>query len=319
MSLLSSIYGLGVFTRNALYNRGTLHSQRLRGPVISVGNISVGGSGKTPFIILLGELLKAKGVKFDILSRGYGRRSSGVLHVNPAGSPVEFGDEPLLLAKKLEVPVIVGESRLEAGLFAEKLFSPQLHILDDGFQHRALARDFDIVLLTPDDLKDSLLPIGRLREPMSSLRRSDALALSEGLSSLPFPLPGKLLWKIQRRIISDGIPPRPVAFCGIARPHVFLSQLRAAGVEPVGEAIYQDHHSYIRRDIDALRKLAERQHAGGFITTEKDAVNLGPHLADLNPIVVVPMKMELEDAANVVDTMLRIIHERKARRERIRN
>jgi tetraacyldisaccharide 4'-kinase len=111
---LSSIYGVAVRARNALYDRKRLPARRLEGPVVSVGNLSAGGSGKTPFVLLLGELLQSRGVKFDVLSRGYGRESRGVLLVDPAGLPQEFGDEPLLIARRLQVPVIVGEDRYEA-------------------------------------------------------------------------------------------------------------------------------------------------------------------------------------------------------------
>src|SRR5580704_16224595 len=131
-----------VRARNALYDRALWRTRRLHGAVVSVGNLSAGGSGKTPFVMLLGELLKARAIKFDVLSRGYGRSSKGVRLVDPAGLPQEFGDEPLLIARQLQVPVIVGEDRWEAGRFAEAKFGPQLHLLDDGFQHRALARDF---------------------------------------------------------------------------------------------------------------------------------------------------------------------------------
>src|SRR5580698_8881757 len=141
----SGIYGAAIAARNGLYERGWLSARRLQGPVVSVGNLSAGGSGKTPFVILLGELLKARGIRFNVLSRGYGRKSTGVLLVDPAGLAQEFGDEPLLIARKLQVPVIVGEDRYRAGRFAEAKLGPQLHLLDDGFQHRALARDFDIV------------------------------------------------------------------------------------------------------------------------------------------------------------------------------
>ena len=178
MNIFSSIFGVGVRARNALYDSGTVRARSLQGPVVSVGNLSVGGSGKTPFVLLLGELLTARGVKFDILSRGYGREKRGVARVDSGGSSRDFGDEPLLLARRLNVPVIVGEDRYEAGLFAEKHFGPQLHLLDDGFQHRALARDFDIVLVTPEDARDSLLPAGRLREPLKSLSRADAVVLT---------------------------------------------------------------------------------------------------------------------------------------------
>src|SRR5262249_28320819 len=131
MSPLVSLYGLGVRVRNALYDRGTLPQRKLAAPVISGGNFSVGGAGKTAFVILLGSLLKARGVKFDVLSRGYGRQTRGVLIVDPAGSAREFGDEPLLIARQLGVPVIVGEDRYRAGRVAEERFGPQLHILDD--------------------------------------------------------------------------------------------------------------------------------------------------------------------------------------------
>ena len=311
MNPLSAIYGGVVAARNALYDQRILRPRRLQGRVVSVGNLSAGGSGKTPFVMLLGELLKARGVKFDVLSRGYGRKSKGVLLVDPAGLPSEFGDEPLLIARKLQVPVVVGEDRYEAGRFAESKFGIQLHLLDDGFQHRALARDFDIVLVTPQDAKDKLLPAGRLREALSSLRRADALVLSSGASAESFPVEGKLVWRVRRGIVPESVPPRPVAFCGIARPQNFVLQLRAANIEPVAEAFYRDHHAYSEKDVRELLALRQRSEAGGFVTTEKDAVNLGGYLSVLAPLAVVPVKMELSDTANAVDTILQKIEERK--------
>ena len=311
MNPLSSIYGLTVRARNALYDRGRLQTGRLQGAVISVGNLSAGGTGKTPFVIVLGELLKSRGLKFDILSRGYGRKSRGALLVDPGGLPQEFGDEPLLLARKLHVPVIVGQDRLEAGRFAESRFGVQLHLLDDGFQHRALARDFDIVLVTPQDAADRLLPAGRLREPLRALERADAVVLASGASEDSFPLRGKIVWRARRGIIAQGIPPRPVVFCGIARPQNFVLQLRAANIEPVAQAFYRDHHLYIEKDVRELMELAQRSGAGGFVTTEKDAVNLGPYLSAFAPMAVVPVRMELMDAANALDTMLGKIEERR--------
>ena len=313
MNLLGSIFGVGVQLRNSLYDGGVLQSRRLTGPVVSVGNLSVGGSGKTPFVLLLGELLQAREVKFDILSRGYGRKTQGVMLVDPAGTSHDFGDEPLLMARRLGVPVIVGEDRYAAGLFAEKNFGPQLHLLDDGFQHRSLARDFDIVLVTPEDTRDGLLPGGRLREPPRSLSRADAIVLTSGASGDLFPLDGKLLWRARRGILPKDVPPRPVAFCGVARPKNFLLQLRTAGIEPVAEAFYRDHHAYTERDIQELLKLRQQSEAGGFVTTEKDAINLDGYLAALEPLAVVPVKMELLDAANAVDTILRVIEERRRR------
>jgi len=301
-----------VRARNALYDRKRLRARRLEGPVVSVGNLSAGGSGKTPFVLLLGELLQSRGVKFDVLSRGYGRESRGVLLVDPAGLPQEFGDEPLLIARRLQVPVMVGEDRYEAGRFAEAKFGAQLHLLDDGFQHRALARDFDIVLVTPQDGSDRLLPAGRLREPLSALRRADAVVLASGASEEAFPLQGKLVWRVKRGIVAEGVPARPVVFCGIARPQNFLLQLRAANIEPAAQAFYRDHHAYNEKDVRELLELRQRSEAGGFVTTEKDAVNLGPYLSALAPLAVVRVRMELVDAANGVDTMLRKIEERRS-------
>jgi tetraacyldisaccharide 4'-kinase len=281
--------------------------------VVSVGNVSSGGAGKTPFVILLAEVLRARGIRLDVLSRGYGRKTSGVLEVDPGGSPQDFGDEPLLISRRLRVPVVVGENRYEAGCFAEEKYGPQLHLLDDGFQHRGLARDFDIVLVTAQDAQDRLLPSGRLREPLNSVRRADVVVLSDGASAEDFDLAGKKLWRVRRGIIAKNVPQRPVVFCGIARPRNFISQLRTAGVEPVAEAAFRDHYSYKEKDIRDLAELRRRSEAGGFVTTEKDAVNLGKFLEALAPLAVVPVNMELADADNAIDTMLRVIHERRER------
>lgn len=263
--------------------------------------------------MLLGELLKARGIRFDVLSRGYGRQSRGVFLVDPSGSSTKVGDEPLLMARRLPVPVIVGEDRFAAGRFAESKFGVQLHLLDDGFQHRALARDFDIVLVTPQDVNDRLLPAGRLREPLRSLRRADAVVLMSGASADAFPLQGKTVWRVRRGIAPRNVPPRPVVFCGVARPQNFVLQLRAANIEPAAEAFYRDHHAYTEKDIHELLALKERSDAGGFVTTEKDAINLGAYLSALQPLCVVPVRMELADAANALDTMLRVIDERARR------
>ena len=315
MSLPSAFYSGMVAARNALYDRGILQPKRLRGPVVSVGNLSTGGSGKTPFVILLGELLRARGIRFDVLSRGYGRSSRGVKLVDPGGSPQEFGDEPLLIARRLQVPVIVGEDRYAAGCFAQAQLGSQLHLLDDGFQHRALFRDCDIVLVVPDDARDLLLPAGHLREPLTALRRADIVVLTGAASEDSFPLSGKTVWRVRRglamRQLSQAVPSRPVVFCGIARPKNFVLQLRTAGIEPVAEAFFRDHHRYSVSDIRDLLELRERSRAGGFVTTEKDAVNLCQYLPELEPISVVPVKMELSDSDDSLNTMLRVIHGRR--------
>lgn len=314
MNPLSSIYGILAGTRNYLYDRAALKPRRLSRPVISVGNLSTGGAGKTPFVILLGDLLKSREISFDVLSRGYGRETPQVLAVDPNGSPREFGDEPLLIAQRLGCPVVVGKSRYEAGRVAEQRCPSQLHILDDGFQHRSLARDFEIVLVTKDDLHDQLLPVGRLREPLSSLRRADAVVLSEeidGSSHLP---KDKFIWRVRRTLAMPAAvsPKAPVVFCGIARPHKFVEQLRASGIAPVAEKFYRDHYRYTSDDIRDLLELRDRLGADGFISTQKDAMNLGRNYAALAPIAFPSVHMELVHSADALDTMLRVIAERRA-------
>jgi tetraacyldisaccharide 4'-kinase len=311
MSALSLLFGAAVGARNALYSRGVLPSRRLERPVVSIGNLSVGGSGKTPFVLLLGDLLKQRGIAIDVLSRGYGRRTRGAAVVDPGGAPRDFGDEPLLIARKLQVPVIVGEERFAAGRLAEERFSSRLHLLDDGFQHRALARDFDIVLVTAEDAHDSLLPAGRLREPLSALARADAVVLTSGASADMFPLDDKLVWRTHRTITTRDLPAHPLAFCGIARPQNFFVQLRNAGIDVAAEATFRDHHQYTEKDVRELMRMAAQSEAGGFVTTEKDAVNLGGYFSALKPLAVAPVKMELVDAQRSLEAMLDVIAQRR--------
>jgi len=310
---LTGLYGGVAGLRNTLFDRGVLSSRRLKQPVISVGNLSAGGSGKTPFVIALGELLKARGVRFDVLSRGYRRKTTGVLVVDAAGNAGEFGDEPLLIAQRLGVPVVVGESRYAAGRVAEQKFDSQLHILDDGFQHRSLARDFDIVLMTERDFEDRLLPLGRLREPLTSLGRADAIGLTAGLQADHPALRQKPIWRMERKLVVADSPAAPIVFCGIARPEQFFEQVRAAGIVPATEIEFRDHHAYGRDDIERLLAMRSKLGAGGFVTTEKDAVNLGSLLEHLKPLSVATLRVELGHPGDILDTILTTIAERKPR------
>jgi tetraacyldisaccharide 4'-kinase len=316
MNPLSSIFGVAVRTRNTLYDRGVLRQNSLQGPVVSIGNLSVGGTGKTPFVILLGELLKSRAIRFDILSRGYGRKSHATCLVIENSSPCEYGDEPLLLAHRLQVPVVVSADRYRAGLFAEKQVGPLLHLLDDGFQHRRLRRQFDIVLTSQQDFTDSLLPIGRLREPAQSLQRADVIVFTNDVSSnhvsqLPRAAHGKTVWKVHRGIHLENAPARPLVFCGIARPKNFLAQVQAAGIEPSTHAFFRDHHPYTKDDVSSLLRLRDKHNAEGFLTTEKDVINLQSLASSLHPLAIAKVTMQLEDSDNALDTMLRIIAERR--------
>jgi tetraacyldisaccharide 4'-kinase len=311
---LSALYGAGIDIRNRLYDRGTFRARRLKAPVVSIGSISAGGAGKTPFVILLGDLLKQRGLAFNVLSRGYGRRTKGVALVDPEGSPQEFGDEPLLIARKLSVPVIGGENRYQAGRFAEEKFGLQAHLLDDGFQHRRLARDFDIVLVTQRDFHDTLLPVGRLREPLSSLGRASAVVLMDGASSDGIAIrKGQYVWRVSRRIVAPETQDACFAFCGIARPDNFFNELGKTGVRVAGTRAFPDHHAYTARDVESLFKLGQESGATAFITTEKDAVNLGDNIDRLRPLHVATVRMQFEHspdavaAATVVEALRSVI------------
>ena len=336
MNPLSAIFGSGVALRNRLYDRGVFKVRKLERPVVSIGNLSVGGSGKTPFVIALGEMLKERGIEFDVLSRGYGRHTTGVAVVHPAGSSAQFGDEPLLIARRLQVPVIVGAERYQAGLLAERTFSSKLHLLDDGFQHRRLHRDFDIVMLPNSDLDAALLPVGRLREPLSSLKRADAVVTShdenggadggDSGNSLKTmervmrleqrPAPPQLMvlsaeiWHMKRNIYLEEAPARPLVFCGIARPGQFFAGLNELGIEAVKTVSFPDHHRYTEADIRRLLALKSSTQSGGFITTEKDLVNLGALAERLQPLQVGHLRMLLAEPESALRTLLGALEKR---------
>ena len=304
MNPLSTLFGLGVRVRNALYDGGFARAQRLNGPVMSIGNLSVGGSGKTPFVLLLGDLLKARGLTFDILSRGYGRKTRGVALVDPAGSARDFGDEPLLMARRLNVPVIVGESRHAAGVFAEQKFGPQLHLLDDGFQHRRLARDLNIVLVDATEPLGipGLLPRGTWREPPHNLKRANMIMLTrcEQVSPELADLASGLLtqWVSPRAIYQqrtavvglydaegNAVPliaggeagggRRVAAFAGIGNPQGFLHTVQSLGMNVVTGCWFDDHHRYeSARDFARLAQVSGERGLDAWVTTMKDWVKL---------------------------------------------
>jgi tetraacyldisaccharide 4'-kinase len=307
MNPLSAIFGAGVALRNTLYDRGVFKVRTLSRPVVSVGNISVGGSGKTPFVIALGQLLKERGIAFDVLSRGYGRDSTEIAVVDPNGTPAQFGDEPLLIARKLAVPVIVGADRYQAGLVAEKASDVKLHLLDDAFQHRRLHRDFDIVMVQASDLSDSLLPVGRLREPLSALRRADvAVAAQETV----VPGAASVTWRTRREVVLDLPCPRAIAFCGLGRPPQFFSHLRELSLDLADTVAFPDHHRYTEADIARLLKLKSSTGAEAFITTEKDAINLGPLAERLRPLKVAQLRLILENPGQALSTLLSTLERR---------
>ncbi len=309
MNPLSAIFGAAVAVRNSLYDRKIFAVHKLQKPVVSVGNLSVGGSGKTPFVIALGELLKQQGISFDILSRGYGRKSGNVSAVDPQGSASDFGDEPLLMARRLQVPVVVGADRFHAGQLAEQTFSSQLHLLDDGFQHRRLYRDCDLVMLPQADLDGTFLPMGRLREPQSSLDRSDVLVVNPGIE-LPQSLAGKQIWRVTRTLELPSFAGRGLAFCGIAKPNQFFEQLKALQVDLAGTHAFPDHHHYSAADVQLLLNKKQQCKADYFITTEKDEINLQPFREALDPVQVARLKIGLEDPNTAMQWLISTLEQR---------
>lgn len=320
MNPLNALFGAGVALRNRLYDSGTFQQHKLRHPVVSVGNLSVGGSGKTPFVMLLGRLLQENKFAFDILSRGYRREDTQIRLVDAKGTTAQYGDEPLLLARELQVPVIVGADRVAAGEYAEKLFAEAtpahgewIHILDDGFQHRRLARNFDIVLLAKKDLHDSPLPGGRLREPLTSLRRANAIVLTDDTSEQDLPdfARAKHIWRVARKVeLAAPAPPKVVAFCGVARPERFFADLESLGVQTEHCRVFRDHHRYTEIDAENLLALKKQSGAEAFITTAKDIVNLESArlLPALQPLIELRLRMEFV-AAHPMDVLQAIMKE----------
>jgi tetraacyldisaccharide 4'-kinase len=290
--------------------------------VVSVGSLSAGGAGKTPVVIALAELLRERGWAVDVLSRGYGRSGSGVESVDASaeGAAARFGDEPVAMAERLDVPVWVGADRFAAGRSAERSGDAtdgrSVHLLDDGFQHRGLARTMDVVVVTEEDLEDALLPAGNRREALRALRLADAVVVREEEQGRVQERVRRWMradapvWSVRRELrIADsevelGARPRPLAFCGIARPEGFWGMLAQAGYMLAAKVAYNDHHRYGMDDVERLAKVAGQRGATGFLTTEKDAVKLSTgmmeRLRSVGPVCVVALDAEFVDPAEVV-------------------
>jgi tetraacyldisaccharide 4'-kinase len=315
LSPLVPLYAAAAGAKNFAYASGWRRQKRLRGRVVSIGNLSVGGSGKTPLTIRLAQLLREREIAVDVLSRGYGRRSKTVERVNAGGLAEEFGDEPLLIAQAAGVPVFVGVSRFAAGSLAEATAAaPALHLLDDGFQHRQLARDVDIVVLHGDDFRDRLLPAGRLREPFSSLSRAQIVAMREEDRDLDGELRARgfagPVWWMDRQLEVPAIA-RAIAFCAIAREGEFFSGLRLRGVNVVAMRAWRDHHCCTDADVAELIELRRQHDAEGFLTTEKDMMRLPAErrrmLESAAPLHAARLVVRLQDEPAAIDQLLALL------------
>jgi tetraacyldisaccharide 4'-kinase len=299
---LSALYGAVTRARLTLYRRGTFRTTTLERPVISVGNITTGGTGKTPLVEWVAKTLAAEGKKVCILTRGYGRSHPDRHVLVSDGQTVfatasEAGDEAYLLARNLEgvAAVISDANRAGAGKDAIRHLNPDCFVLDDGFQHLRLARDLNIVIIDATNPwgGGNLLPYGRLREPRSSLSRADCLVITradqaEGIQSLRSELaqltggcPQFLSSMRTVRIapLTDPskraeLPQRSAAFCAVGNPKSFFSQLRDEGHELSFTKAFPDHYSYTQKDLDRLVNAGKKAGAEALITTAKDAVKL---------------------------------------------
>lgn len=311
---LSSLYGAVTRTRLALYKRGTFRTTKLDRPVISVGNITAGGTGKTPLVEWVAKTLAGVGKKACILTRGYGRENPQQQVVVSDGTtilatPAESGDEPYLLATNLlgAAAVISNADRVAAGRYAVENFNTDCFVLDDGFQHLRLARDLNIVTIDATNPwgGGQLLPHGRLREPLSGLIRADCVVLTrcdqadnlddtrEKISAL---IRGPL-FESSMRAVNAPLTTAPVAaFCAVGNPKSFFQQLRKHGYELILEKAFADHHSYTQKDVDDLIKEAKRAGAKGLVTTAKDAVKLRSLSFSL-PWHVFEIEIEIRDEA----------------------
>ncbi len=325
---LLPLYAAGVAWKSRSFARHPERARRLADPVISIGSLSAGGAGKTPFVIGLAEAIRRAGYGMDVLTRGHGRISRNDLRVHPDGSVDDFGDEPLLLSRRLACPVYVARERFQAGEMAERdrrvrrddrRFS--LHLLDDGFQHQQLARAVNIVLLTAEDASDTLLPAGNLREPLRALRRADVIVLrSDETASLRHVLDRVFaateqpkVWWIERQsaIVEGRASQHPLAFCGIARPTSFRVSLEQLHIATAGFVAFRDHQRY---DTNVSRRLIARAtaaHADGFVTTAKDAVKLNPamqrELSKTGPLAVCDVLVRLQDETRCIAELIAMI------------
>jgi tetraacyldisaccharide 4'-kinase len=313
------LYAAGLALRDLRLERGWEPVERLRWPVISIGNLSTGGSGKTPLTIALAGALTERGFHVDVLSRGYGRRSQNPARVVPDGDAEEFGDEPLLIAREAGVLVYVAAQRCRAGFMAEAaqpdLKGPAVHLLDDGFQHRQLHRDIDILLLNREDWQDDLLPAGNLREALKAARRATVIAIPADDPEFEAQLKAwgwqGPVWRLHRKMevpaLNGGETGAVVAFCGIARPEQFFAGLEAAGLHLGARIAFSDHHRYSPRDLARLAAAARKSGTTTLITTEKDRVRLGKlsaALPDWLALRTVGLRIEIENQSNAFDWLV---------------
>ncbi len=324
LSLLSSIYGKAMDVRNGLYDKGVFATHDLGARTISIGNITTGGTGKTPLVAYVAEILADRGETVCILTRGYGRKGGKKRVLVSDGStilanPADSGDEPFELAEKLlgKAIVIADADRVGAADWAKRKFGVTAFLLDDGFQHRRARRDLDIVCIDATNpgghtqagslRSGRVLPAGRLREPLHSLGRADIVVITradlvDDISNLTSEISDlnseAVIFTAKNRIVNlNELYGKSVfAFCGLGNPENFYEQLRREGINVGGTKTFPDHYPYTLKDIDAIESEARACGAEILATTVKDDVKLSDLKFEM-PRQVVRIEVEIDDPA----------------------
>ena len=313
------VYGIIIICRNSFYNLGFFKSYKLPCTVISVGNLTVGGTGKTPTVIFLAKYLQKKNKKVTILSRGFGRSSRGTILVtdgnNTKYSWQEVGDEPYLMAKLLNgVPIIVDKNRVRGGMFAIKNFNTDIILLDDGFQHRSIIRDLDFVLINSRDKQSdhNLIPSGILREPWLNIDRSSAIILTKSNIYDPQPFLLTKIKKTQKPLIKSTIQlsqsslqdktklniaqytgAKVAIISAIGDNTGFYNSVTKYGFEIVCEITFPDHFHYTINTLQKINNKVIKSDAELIITTEKDWIKIDNFNFDQS-VIVMGLSLNLE-------------------------
>ena len=330
LRLVSVFYALGQRVRVGLYHLKIFQTRRLNCRVISIGNLTLGGTGKTPTVMMTAETLRRKGFKPAILSRGYGGQSPDSVNVVNDGrqtllSPEEAGDEPVMMARRLkDVPVLTGRNRYETGKYAIEHFGADVLILDDGYQHLPLHRDLNILLCDAARPFGNgvVFPAGDLREPLSAMGRADMICLTRCREDSPTqPVDGRN--RKQVPVIKTGLRVQSVielktgeesgietiaghsvtAFCGIAHPLDFFHTLEQLPVQIVSQNAFSDHQDYSTEQLKTIGDSARKAEAQCIVTTEKDAVKLKGHEFGL-PVYAVRIALEILEGQEAWDRHL---------------
>lgn len=319
-----SIYAVVIGIRNWFFEINLFKSGRVNAKVISIGNISVGGSGKTPLVISLTNLLKKSGMNVGVLSRGYGRRTHGYLLVSDGKNilaPVnDCGDEIFITAMECKVPAAVSENRLEGAKNLISEANVNLIILDDAFQHRWIKRDLNLLIfeqrfLTENDFfKQNLLPTGMMREPFSSVKRADAVIINRKFTpaqEIPFRynryLRSKKIFTAYYKAIEFGDVKHDTRYgleefkgqkslvvSGVANPYSFINILKQTNVDTSNQMIFRDHKNYSNKEVQEIRKKFYSTNSHSVVTTEKDAVKLTKFANEFDDIDIFFLKIELK-------------------------